>query len=940
MSHSCGFIHCLKITSLTILGVLTIVACGSNTETNPIEDLKTDRTFSNLNAPGALRIVTDDLGVRHIYGEGLETTVFGQGYITAHDRLWQMDLLRRLAKGSLGGLVGELALELDMEMRGSMLTRDGTPLEQALSRALQEKHPEPYALMQAYADGINAFIADIQQGHNDAELPPEYEFPFVAKEAKDLVPWKVEDTYAIARLQAWFLSASNHDEVRMGEFHSALSAEVFADLFRFAPPARATTLAPVANQSARYSPEHVETNVTTAQIPAQSLDQRAVAAKMHDADVRRSAVLPMFNVPREVIGSNNWIITADKSTSGNTLLANDPHLEMTNPPIWHVVHLNPNYKLDKKTYPASQGVSFPGIPGIILGYNDHISWGGTVAGYDVTDVYLETVHTPDNYPNSPRTVLYNGKQVPVIRKVFDFDLGTAGTAQKAIEIVPHHGPMMPDPDIEDDVDGLAATNMSFRWVGHEVSYDARFILNMLTATSVQEVRDALQYFTVGAQNWVVADRHGDVSYYPRADIPIRPAGVVPYLPVTGTGEAEWLASGSTPTWLSDNLLPQATNPVKGYLATANTDLQGELLDNNPLNDRAYLYWDRANGFRLERIQQRLEARLKEKGTINLKDMGEIQTDVYSKEAEYSLPALLNSIKGTSLTAAQQEAVQRLEKWLDDDFTPLNTHAGLDAGINRDDLGDPIEVTDNDRDDAVATTLFYAWLSRMISETFDDEMAQIEMDTPRGASIVRALIHLLNDEDQSGLLKIHAKDSLGQSLLWDNRATTTVVESKADIALTSLAAGLNDMSLWFGTDNQAKWLWGKVHILKLSHALDVAPGGSKFNVGETPIPLSGARSTVSPAGFNIGGALVEKDEYLVSPWGPSKRFIIEMDQDGPIAWDSIPGGQLGYGTDEDSFDTLRGLYGNWLGDWLRGRRFKYHFHNEEVANNAIETWSLQ
>jgi penicillin amidase len=186
------------------------------------------------------------------------------------------------------------------------------------------------------------------------------------------------------------------------------------------------------------------------------------------------------------------------------------------------------------------GVIFPGLPGVILGHNDFGAWGATVSGFDVTDVYIETITTPPDYPASPRTVLFHGEQVPVIRLEETVRVRGAAPVTAIIEVVPHHGPMLPDPNRNDGVVGLAATGMTVRWTGHEITLDSRFLLDLNLARDVNEFRNALQNFATGGQNWIWADVSGDIAYFPYVLVPQRPAGSVPYLPMPGTGEAEWL----------------------------------------------------------------------------------------------------------------------------------------------------------------------------------------------------------------------------------------------------------------------------------------------------------------------------------------------------------------------------------------------------------------
>ena len=928
------------ITSLLTLALMS--ACTDDEPIGVIEGLKATETLTDLGAPGALRIVVDDHGIRHIYGQGKEAMIFGQGYVTARDRFWQMDIMRRYATGRLSGLFGDLAMENDIELRGAMLTREGELLEVALAEKLEAERPDIYKMAQAYADGVTAWLRDLREDRNGAVLPPEYDFALLSQDPEDLAEWTVSDSLAIGRLQSWFLSISHQAEADQLALRQLLGDDLYADIYRFQPPAPAITLDEGTASAPGYHPaaSAVQTRLAP---PAVASD---LLARMTAAAQRRDALNPMARGDRSGLGSNNWIVAPSLSANGHAMLANDPHLDFMNPPVWHVVHLDPNYKNDTQL-PASQGVSFPGLPGIILGYNNYVAWGGTVAGYDVADVYVETVHTPDNYPASPRTVLYQGEQVPVTRVELDFVLNNGDIRTETIEIVPHHGPMMPDPDFDDDRTGLAATNMSFRWTGHELTLDAVFMVTIMESTSVDEAKASLDYFAVGAQNWVLADVEGNIGYKPYALVPVRPAGVQPYLPVTGTGEAEWLTkTDGSPQWLSAEQLPHADNPAKGFIATANTDLRGELQDNDPLNDAHYLYWDRANAFRLERIHEMMDDYGTDK--ISMDEMGRMQYDYTSKEAEYILPHLIAAMDGASSverSSAMEDALRRLQAW-GEGATPHATHAGMDPADKREDMGQSAEITADDRADAVATTIFYAFLARLAQNTMGDELA-ILTDTAyenswRWDTASRALIHLLRHEGASGGSALNLTAADGSSALWDSVATTAVTETRDDMLLTSFAQGLADMQAWFETEDQSKWLWGEIHPLVLDHALAEA-GSDQFSFGaDFDIGHSGTRESVSPADFPLHAPLAEPGEYLVTSYGASKRFIIEMDPAGPRGFNIIPGGEVGAPADGESYDTAdpEAFYNHWVADWERGRRFTYRFTVDEVADTATAVWDVK
>jgi penicillin amidase len=288
--------------------------------------------------------------------------------------------------------------------------------------------------------------------------------------------------------------------------------------------------------------------------------------------------------------------------------------------------------------------------------------------FDVTDVYVEEFTTPPDYPESPRTVLYKGEQVPVLRVEETFQIKDRTPFVHVIEIVPHHGPMVPDPEIRDDVVGLAATGMTFRWTGHELTNDSRFLLDLNRARNVTEFNDALRNFAVGAQNWIWADVSGDIAYSAQVLLPQRPEGSIPYLPMRGTGEDDWRTdAGGNTVWLADDRLPRATNPDAGFLISANNDHFGNSLDNDPLNDDVYLGYSWVVGFRAERIEDLLSNRAgvrPEGAGITAAEMSRYQYDHQSKEAARLVPFLLDAAEARPdlLTPEGTAAVERLRAW--------------------------------------------------------------------------------------------------------------------------------------------------------------------------------------------------------------------------------------------------------------------------------------
>ena len=898
--------------------------------TNPVLSRTPDAVIA-LGVPnGPAYVAFDSLGMPHIYGQDLNSVLYVQGYETAKARFWQMDAFRRAAEGRLSELFGAITLSMDIQMRTAFTTRDGGRLEEELWQRLQSEEPGLAASAQAYAAGINAWLADLRAGRNGATLPPEY--TLIDFTPSNLVEWRPQDSLAIGRLQAWALSESLEEELFFAELAQSLPEPLRLDVFRSAPAAPATVLPPPGSATAA-----LRVNAPAAPPPPQPPVEllRSVRTMLeHNAQLN-----PMVGM-REARGSNNWIVAPQLSESGFAMLANDPHLQLFNPPIWHMVQLDAGPQM------RTTGVNFPGLPGVILGHNDYGAWGATVTVFDVTDIYVEQVTTPPDYPNSPRTVLFNGQQVPVLRVVEDFALPT-GTVSAVIEVVPHHGPMVPDPNPNDDVVGLAATNMSFRWTGHEISLDSRFLTMLNQARNVEEFKAAVRNFAVGGQNWVWADVNGDIAYFPYVLIPQRPPGTIPYLPLDGTGSAEWLHDDSGNTlWLPEDKFPQAVNPPQGFLSSANNDQIGNTLDNDPLNDEIYLTFTADIGFREQRIHDLLSNSAGVRpsgGKISLADMSAYQYDTVSLEASRLVPFLFSAATARPdlVTAEMQDALDRLHDWGTEkvDSHAWITPSGVDPADERDDFPPrEVAVSQEERNDAVATSIFAAWATRLSRAVFIDDFTGTGIGAPGGDDATKSLLHILEDIDsQDPGFVVHTKGANGESTLWDDKTTPGVVETRDEDMLRALSDGLGFLGQLFSSNQPQDWLWGKFHRAAFQHFFGQA-GIQNFNIGNIPAP--GSRFTVNPAGYSFNAD--SADAFVFSD-GPSERFVAILDPAGIRSVSILPGGNngdpctgpatpAGCALDTPSYNHINpgNHYGDHIPGWINGQTFEYRVSRDAVA----------
>jgi penicillin amidase len=901
---------------------------------DPIADLPVDETVALAGLTGAVDVVTDDHGVKHIYGAENADVIFVQGYVIASQRFFSMDVLRKFATGRLSELFGSLTLAMDVQNRTVFTTRDGRRIQTALHERLEAEFPDGARLGEAYAAGINAWLGDLRAGRNGATLPPEYGFALVALGPDDLAEWTVEDSLALGRLQALNLSDTMAAEIAAARRAAALPEELAADVFRFAPAADAT-IRPAAEAAERASEDRSGALVAPGSVPIETLDAVLAMIERHEA-------WNPIGIPATGAGSNNWILSGSLTASGHAIMANDPHLQLFNPPIWHMVHLSAEGGgPGSDDYLNVNGVIFPGLPGVILGHNEWGAWGATTSNWDVGDVYVEQVTTPSDYPASPRTVLFNGQQVPVLRVEERFRVNREADRTFVIEVVPHHGPMVPDPDLEDDVVGLAATAMTYRWTGHEISLDSVFLTNITRARNAAEFREALLSFATGGQNWIWADVHGDITYFPYVLVPRRPAGVIPYLPVSGTGGAEWLsdADGNT-LWVEAEVLPQAMNPAEGFVASANNDPNGNTLDNDPLNDPLYLGWGYELGFRAQRIAELIDNRagLRADGAkITPGDVARQQYDHQSKEAERLLPFLFAAAEARAdlVTAEMTEALERLREWgeakpgTEPGAVAWDMVSGVDLADVREDVAPrAVPVSDEERTDAAATSIFVGFTTRLPRLVLADDFEGTGIGSPGGQDATKALLHILEDVDRTEPgLAVRTLGPNGESTLWDD-SSTAAVETRDEMLLRALADGIEFLAEKFATPDQSAWLWGLIHQARYQHFF----GQGGLPVYDLyPFPGHGGRSTVDPAAFGLNS---DQFDYA---GGPSMRHVVELDPAGVRAINIIPGGNNGNpgGTGNERFNTIDPAsdYGTHIPGWINGEVLEMRFTRGDVAASA-------
>ena len=505
----------------------------------------------------------DARGVPHIRAQSLQDALFAQGYVTAQDRLWQMDLGRRMAEGTLSEVFGDRTLSLDVESRTL-----GFP--QVAANALAELPPGERSLLESYTQGVNAFI----ESHR-GRLP--LEFLLLRYRPQ---PWRALDSVAVALNLSLSLSQTWPGDLMREHISAKLGKELAADAF----PDHSALDVPVAEVSSTPLQGGSPRSTSLFSNPFSSgQDQPSIAESLPGRFLADDQSTAMAG-----IGSNNWVINGSHTQSGKPLLANDPHLGHSIPSVWYMIHLKaPGLNVS--------GVSLPGFPLVIIGHNERIAWGMTNTGPDVQDLYIESFNLRD-----PGKYLHNGEWV------------NAEARQETVKVrnqrdhtfkvmVTRHGPVVSHDEGRD---------LALQWtllVPHAVHLP---FLPINQASNWQEFTAALHDFKIPMQNFVYADVEGNIGYYAAGLVPIRKQGNGS-VPMPGsTDDYDWAG------FIPFDDLPHSYNPPSGMVATAN----GRIVpDNYPYFITAR--WDAP--FRTARIFQLL----RERKALAPPDMLRIQTDV-------------------------------------------------------------------------------------------------------------------------------------------------------------------------------------------------------------------------------------------------------------------------------------------------------------------------
>jgi len=493
----------LKISLKMIAGILAVVLVGgvivvASLRKSGMPELDGEKAVNGLTAD--VKVIRDQRGVPHIYAANAHDLYFATGYVTAQERLWQMDMVRHATQGRLSELFKKDMTETDHFLRALGMSEKSKML-------LDKEDPAILATLQAYADGVNAWITEC-----GGKLPPEFRVLGYKPE-----PWTMTDITNIVGFIGWDLASSNlSDELNRFKMVKMLGPEKASDL--------------IADWD----------QVDEVVFPDFEIDEKLMEEAL-------SAIGSMKELEElgivSLSGSNNWAVSGSRSETGKPILSNDMHLGFNVPGFWMQIHQVIPGELNVT------GVLFPGEPFVIAGHNDKIAWGMTNLSVDDIDLFVETVDSSGN------NYLYNGEWLPFRVEEEVLKITEDSSVTKMIRYT-HHGPVI------SGMRGINDAVLTMCWSGYHHSDEIKAVYQLNRAGTWDEFRTALSHFRSISQNFAYADVEGNIGLQTGGGVPVRKGTGL--LPRKGdTDEYEW--KGYVPF----ELLPSSFNPEEGFVSSAN-----------------------------------------------------------------------------------------------------------------------------------------------------------------------------------------------------------------------------------------------------------------------------------------------------------------------------------------------------------------------------------
>ncbi|MFI0982053.1 penicillin acylase family protein [Streptomyces sp. NPDC021093] len=790
---------------------------------------------------GEARIVRDASGIPQIYAGTAHDLFMAQGYAMAQDRFWQMDTQRHVTSGRLAEMFGPSQVQTDKVARTFGWYRVAEQEVTMLSPQTQE-------YLRAFSKGVNAYLAQ----NEGADLSVEYPvLGFVSGDYRP-EPWTPTDSVSWLKTMAWNLNTGMIDQFQQAMLAAKLPAGTADDLFpgydykRWSPivPDRAPGAGPVKAVAPASGPAPASsTSPARSASPASSTSSAgappavpagASTALADSAGVRK--VLAAVLGPQGIgIGSNSWVVSGSRTTTGKPLLENDPHLTPSLPGVWYQVGLHCTRTGPECPYDVT-GFSFAGMPGVVIGHNADISWGFTDLGAADSDLFVEKVRGA--------TYEHKGQQKPLTERKERIKVAGAPAVDMTVRST-LHGPLISDvlksadevaeegkePDVpprgakaKAEVDYAVA--MQWTALDPAPTMDALFALDR--AKNWDDFRAAAKVFASPVQNMIYADTAGNIGYQTPGRIPVRKKGDSRH-PVPGwTGAYDWTG------YLPFDKLPTSFNPPEGYIVTANNAVVGpeypHLIGSS---------W--GTGYRSQRIARLIE----QGGKLDVAAMERITQDSWNGNAANLVPHLLR----TKVRAATEPAQDLLRGW---DFSQ-----GADS--------------------APAAYFNTVW-RELLKIAFTDRLSRAGVKGyayPDGGGRWFDVVRDLLDKPDS---------------IWWTSATDPSVRGRDAMLRKAMEQADKELGQRLGNDPR-KWRWGALHTLTLENPTlgTGGPAPLQWLLNADPVGVGGGTDSVLANGWDP-----QKGFEVI--WVPSMRMVVDLADFERSRWINLTGASGHAGAD--------------------------------------------
>lgn len=623
----------------------------------------------------------DEQLVPHIFAQNEIDLYKAQGYITTKHRLWQMEFQTYAAAGRVSEIIGEGALDYDRKSRRIGM---GFGAEQAVKKMNED--PETAAFAEAYADGVNSYIEQLKP----KDLPVEYKLLDYKPE-----PWTVKKTALLLMYMTRNLSSGESDL----EYTNAL--RMFGkERFDLLYPNFFDVVDPIIPKDTDWS--YIDVPMT----------------ETPESELPLDSISKTLDKPDPDNGSNNWAVSGQKSYSGNPILANDPHLGLNLPSLWFVMQLStPNHN--------AFGATLPGALGVIIGFNDHNSWGLTNATRDVVDWYKiefkDENQTHYKYANSWKENTLRVEEI----KIKDQE-----TFIDSVRYT-HHGPVAYDKSF---MGNNQLSGYAMKWTGHLGGNNQRTFLDLNKSKNYDDYLNALKHFTAPAQNFVFASTEGDIAIWVQGKLPNK-----------WEGQGKFLMDGSNPEHDWQDFIPQqfnahTKNPERGFVSSANQ---------HPV-DESYPYYVFNDGYETYRNRV-INDFFNSKDKFNIQDFKDLHNNNYNLKAAELLPHIFETMDTASLTEEELTIFKELKAW---DF--------------------------NNDIDEVGPSIWSNWWNELENIVWDEyDVENVALDTPFDYQT----IHLLKNKGDDAFMDIletpQTETATDLFLISFKEAAKSLIEWKAE-----------------------------------------------------------------------------------------------------------------------------------------------------------------